>query len=157
MNAEQLLEILNANKLMHSDEEAMAFEEAMTELAKTPQNEYLRPLHLVFDDECKHYEVMYGLVHFVESFEQREQLQAFIDVAPKILDRAVDWTKRLLYGILNDDSARVLYSQLLRSASVQSREVACNLLQEIINDESSPLSERAAFVLEGLTAGKPTL
>ncbi|HEY9740688.1 MAG TPA: Imm30 family immunity protein [Coleofasciculaceae cyanobacterium] len=54
-------------------------------------------LHLVLDDECEHHKVMYGLIHFLESFDEKEQLQALIDVAPKLIVRAPDWSKTLHY------------------------------------------------------------
>jgi hypothetical protein len=132
---------------MRSRAEFIAFEEAMAELAKNPKNEYLPELHLVLDDECEHHEVMYGLIHFLESFEAKEQLQAFIDVIPKLIIRAQNWTKTLLYGILNDDSSRSLYKEILHSANSESRDVICQLLKEIAANESPPLSSRAESVL----------
>jgi hypothetical protein len=80
MREDTLIEIMNANRFMRSPAEFIAFEEAMAELAKNPKNEDLPELHLVLDDECEHHEVMYGLIHFLESFDAKEQLQAFIDV-----------------------------------------------------------------------------
>jgi len=147
MREDTLIEIMNANRFMRSRAEFIAFEEAMAELAKNPKNEYLPELHLVLDDECEHHEVMYGLIHFLESFDAKEQLQAFIDVIPKLIIRAPNWTKTLLYGILNDDSSRALYKEILHSANSESRDVICQLLKEIAANESPPLSSRAESVL----------
>ncbi|NJK69133.1 MAG: hypothetical protein HC941_23765 [Microcoleus sp. SU_5_3] len=47
MNATQSIEILNANKFMRSDEEAMNFDYALAELALHPNREYLPALYLV--------------------------------------------------------------------------------------------------------------
>jgi hypothetical protein len=152
MKEDALIEKMNANKFMRSRAEVIAFEEAMAELAKNPKNEYLPELHLILDDECEHHEVMYGLIHCLESFDEKEQLQALIDVAPKLIVRAPDWTKTLHYRILNDDSARALYKELLYSANPESREVVYQFLKEIAANESPPLSPRAEFVLaEGAT------
>ena len=74
---------------------------------------------------------MYGLIHFPESFDEKEQLQAFIDVAPKLIVRAPDWTKTLHYRILNDDPSRALYKELLHSSNSESRDVVYQLLKEI--------------------------
>lgn len=148
MSEDTFIEIMNANKFMRSYAEVVAFEEAMAELAKHPKNEYLRPLHLVLDDRCEHFEVMYGLIHFLESFDEKEQFQAFIDVLPKMIIVATDWTKTLLYRILNDDSARALYKEMLKSANSQSRDVVCKVLREIADNEAPPLSSRAEFVLD---------
>ena len=91
---------------------------------------------------------MYGLIHFLESFYEKEQLQVLIDVAPKFIVRAPELTKTLHYRILNDDSARALYKELLHSATPESRDAVCRLLKEIATNESPPLSSRAEFVLD---------
>lgn len=147
MSEDTLIDTMDANKFMRSRAEVVAFEEAMAELAKHPKNEDLRSLHLVLDDQCEHHEVMYGLIHFLDYFDLKERLQAFIDVVPKMIDRASEWIEILNYRILNDDSARALYKELLHLANPESRDIVCQLLKEIAENESPPLSSRAEFVL----------
>ena len=53
MNVTQLIETLNANKFMRSDEEVMSFDFALAELALHRNSEYLPALYLVFDDRCE--------------------------------------------------------------------------------------------------------
>jgi len=150
MTNEEAIAALNANKLMHSYEEAMAFEEALAELAKQPKNEYLRSLHLVLDDRCWQHEVMYGLVHFLDYFALEERLQAFIDVTPQMAIAAPEWMEILVYRILNNDSARELFKQFLSTATTESQDALLTLLKDIATNESPPLSSRAQFViLEG--------
>ena len=152
MNATQWIEILNANKFMRSDEEAMNFDSAIAELAVHRNREYLPTLYLVFDDRCEQHEVMYGLIHFLESFELKDQLQAFIDAIDRMIVNAKEWTMILLYGILNQDLSRNSYSEILHSTQSQNRELCTNLLQEIAANESPPLSSRAESVISGATA-----
>jgi hypothetical protein len=147
MSEDTLIDTMDANKFMRSRAEVIAFEEAMAELAKHPKNEDLRSLHLVLDDQCEHHEVMYGLIHFLDYFDLKERLQAFIDVVPKIIDTASEWIEILHYRILNDDSARALYKEILHSANPESRDIVCQLLKEIAANESPPLSSRVEFVL----------
>jgi len=152
MNATQLIEILNANKFMRSDEEAMNFDLALAELALHPNREYLPALYLVLDDRCEQHEVMYGLIHFLESFEIKDQLQAFIDAIDRMIVNAKEWTMILLYGIINQDLSRNLYSEMLHSTHSQNRDLCTTLLQEIVVNESPPLSSRAESVISGATA-----
>ena len=152
MNATQWIEILNANKFMRSDEEAMNFDFALAELAVHRNREYLPTLYLVFDDRCEQHEVMYGLIHFLESFELKDQLQAFIDAIDRMIVNAKEWTMILLYGILNQDLSRNSYSEILHSTQSHNRELCTNLLQEIAANESPPLSSRAESVISGATA-----
>ena len=152
MNATQWIEILNANKFMRSDEEAMSFEFALAELATHPNREYLPALYLVLDDRCEQHEVMYGLIHFLESFELKDQLQAFIDAIDRMIVNAKEWAMILLYGILNQDLSRNLYSEMLHSTNSQNRDLCTTLLQEIATNEFPPLSSRAESVISGATA-----
>ena len=92
MNVTQLIETLNANKFMRSDEEVMSFDFTLAELVLHPNSEYLPALYLVLDDRCEQHEVMYGLIHFLESFELKEQLQAFIDSIDRMIVNAKEWT-----------------------------------------------------------------
>ena len=137
---------------MRSDEEAMSFDLALAELALHPNREYLPTLYLVFDDLCEQHEVMYGLIHFLESFELKDQLQAFIDAIDRMIVNAKEWTMILLYRILNQDLARSLYSEMLHSTHSQNRDLCTHLLREIVANESPPLSSRAESVISGATA-----
>ncbi|MCW6052755.1 hypothetical protein K4039_22435 [Lyngbya sp. CCAP 1446/10] len=152
MNATQLIEILNANKFMRSDEEAMNFDFALAELALHPNREYLPELYLVLDDRCEQHEVMYGLIHFLESFELKDQLQEFIDAIDRMIVNAKEWTMIILYGILNEDLSRNLYAKMLHSTNFQNRDLCTTLLQKIAANESPPLSSRAESIISGATA-----
>ena len=152
MNVTQLIERLNANKFMRSDEEVMIFEFTLAELALHPNSEHLPELYLVLDDRCEQHEVMYGLIHFLESFELKDQLQAFIDSIDRMIVNAKEWTMILIYGILNQDLARDLYSKMLHSTASPNRELCTHLLREIAANESPPLSSHAESVIFSATA-----
>lgn len=76
MNADKMIDILQANRLMRCAFDIAAFENALTELAQNPQNLWLPELHLVLDDRCQQQEVMWDLIHFLESFDMKAQLLA---------------------------------------------------------------------------------
>ena len=140
--------ILQSNKLMRSHEEVEAFEYALAEIAREPKVADLVDLHLVFDDNCHHEEVMFGLIHFLESFETEMILSAFIQAMPKMLTQAREWVLILHYRILNDDFTLRVYKSLLASAEVHYRDVAFEVLKEISLKESEPLALSARKVLE---------
>ena len=58
---------------------------------------------------------MFSLIHFLKSFDLKEQLQAFIDVIPNLFVSAPEWTKIIHYRIMNDESTRVLYKDMLKA------------------------------------------
>lgn len=137
MREDTLISILEANKLMRSADEVAAFEEALAELTKNPHSKYLRELHLVLDDRCQYQEVMFSLLHFLESFDVKEQLQAFIDVVPKLIVSAPEWTKIIHYRILNDNLICDLYIHMLNSVDSPSRNIIYELLEEIIEERQT--------------------
>ncbi|MFB2934180.1 Imm30 family immunity protein [Aerosakkonemataceae cyanobacterium BLCC-F154] len=139
MNAKTLLAILEANKFMRTNEEIAAFETALAEFAKNPNSEYLRELHLILNDECQQPEVMFSLIHFLESFEIKAQLQAFLDVVPQLILDAPEWTKIIHYRILNDESATTIYKDMLQSVDLPTQNVVENLIEQI-NQEHQPVN-----------------
>ncbi|MEG4457262.1 Imm30 family immunity protein [Microcoleus sp. N9_A1] len=124
------ISILETNKLMRSPDEVIAFENALASLADRPQDEDLPDLHLILDDRCEQPEVMFGLIHFLESFDVSAQIQAFVTVVPQLMLVASEWT-RILHGrILNDDDACGLYRDILHSLNSQEPNFVRQLLEE---------------------------
>ncbi len=124
------ISILEANKLMRSPDEVTAFENALASLANHPQNEDLPDLHRILDDRCEQPEVMFGLIHFLESFDVSAQIQAFVTVVPQLMLVASEWTRILHDRILNDDDACCLYRDILHSLNSQEPSFVRQLLEE---------------------------
>jgi hypothetical protein len=148
MNIQDLLRTLGDNRLMENQEQVLRFEAALEQFANHPQaSEHLRELHLVLDDKTQHGEVMYGLIHLLESFRAEQQLVAFIDTLPSLTARAPEWVKTLTYRILNDEYARSIYKRAFLSSTGASKALIQSLLTEIQQTDPSPLSAHARDVL----------
>jgi hypothetical protein len=130
MKENRSIEILAANKLMRSPDEVTAFENALAALAENPNNKYLSDLHLILDDHCEQPEVMFGLIHFLESFDVSAQIQAFVAVVPQLILIGSEWTKILHNRILNDDYACHLYRDILHSLNSKQPNFVRQLLEE---------------------------
>ncbi|WP_293354357.1 MULTISPECIES: Imm30 family immunity protein [unclassified Microcoleus] len=124
------ISILEVNKLMRSPDEVTAFENALASLADRPQDEDLPDLHLILDDRCEQPEVMFGLIHFLESFDVSAQIQAFVTVVPQLMLVASEWTRILHSHILNDGDACRLYRDTLHSLNSQEPNFVRQLLEE---------------------------
>jgi len=122
MSQNPQIAILEANRFMRSPDEAASFEQALTELAQNPDLSDLPKLHLILDDACQQPEVMFSLVHFLESFALQEQLQAFVQVLPSLVKSAAAWTAILHIRIINDAEAQIALEEMLQSMSSQKRE-----------------------------------
>jgi hypothetical protein len=128
MSENSQIGILKTNRFMRSPEEVVAFERALTEMAQNPNSEDLYQLHLILDDACQHPEVMFSLIHFLESFSLQEQLQAFVRVLPHLVKQAAEWTSIIHARIINDAEARVAFEAILQSMNNHQRDEVCQLL-----------------------------
>lgn len=132
MNQNNLLAILRENRLMQTQQQVTDFENALAEIADNPDEQNLSAYHLVLDDQCQQPEVMFSLIHFLESFDIEEQIAAFIKVVPQLMINAPEWTKIIHDRILNDDSACQVYQKLLHSANLNTPHFLYHLLEESI-------------------------
>jgi hypothetical protein len=134
MNQNDLLTILKNNCLMQTEEQVVQFENALAELAENPDEQYLSQYHLILNDQCEHPEVMFGLIHFLESFEVGKQIKALIEVVPQLMITAPEWTRIIHDRILNDELACQLYQNLLHSINLETPHFIYHLLeQSVIN------------------------
>jgi len=130
MSQNKVLDVLNRNRLLRHSEEIYAFENALNELAENQNSDYLEDLHLVLDDRCEQPDVMFGLIHLLESFELEEQLRAFVSIVSKLMITAPDWTQILHNRILNDEPACKLYKEILHSFNSRQPHFIYQLLEE---------------------------
>ncbi|MCU0545243.1 MAG: Imm30 family immunity protein [Oscillatoriaceae cyanobacterium Prado104] len=130
MKEKSQLEVLAANKLMRSTEEVTAFENALVALAENPHQEDLPNLHLILDDRCEQPEVMFGLIHFLESFEVSAQLKSFVKVVPELIIVASEWTIIIHNRVLNDEIACHVYRDILSLFNAQKPHFVRELLEQ---------------------------
>lgn len=135
MSHDSFIKILQDNQLMRSFDEVMAFEQALEELAQNPNFDNLSSLHLILNDDCQQPDVMFSLVHFIESFNVQEQIQAFIQVIPILIEQAPQWTEILYTRINNDKTARTVFETTLQSMSLEKRERIQQLLSSKLLSE----------------------
>jgi len=121
MNQNPLIDVLEANRLLRSPHEVAIFEQTLEKLAQNPDPADLPSLHLILDDACEQPEVMFSLVHFLESFDVQAQVQAFIQVMPDLVKRSAEWSTILYSRIMNDDVARSAFEERVRSMNDQEK------------------------------------
>ena len=136
-----LIKILQENRLMKTPQEINIFEENLEKIAKNPNDDNLKDLHLILDDNCQHPEIMFSLVHFLEDFELQKQIQVFIEVIPQLMINAPEWTKILHYRIINDESACKVYQNSLELANQKTPHFLYQLLQERVKNHLNSPSE----------------
>jgi hypothetical protein len=135
MNQTSLLAILRENRLMQTEEQVATFENALAEIADNPDEQNLSKYHLLLDDQCQQPEVMFSLIHFLESFDVEKQISAFIDVIPQLMINAHEWARIIHNRILNDESACQVYQKKIKSANLNKPHFIYYLLQESIENK----------------------
>jgi hypothetical protein len=109
MSPNLLIDVLEANRLLRSSDEVARFEQTLEQLAQHPDPADLPRLHCILDDACEHPEVMFSLVHFLESFDVQAQVQAFVQVMPDLAKRSAEWRTILHARIMNDPIAQAAF------------------------------------------------
>ncbi len=132
MQGKDWLKALETNRLMQSPDEVAAFEDALAQLAEEPDPALLSGLHLVLDDRCQQPEVLFGLIHFLESFEISAQISAFAAVVPQLIFTAPEWVKVLHTRLLNDEMALPVYREVLCGMNQSEPNFIRQLLEESV-------------------------
>lgn len=94
---------------MQTQDDARSFDWLVYELASQQKPYVLDDLMDFFDDECEHPEVMYSLVHAIETFPDEIYLRGIIKNTFK-LDGRIEWFETLFYRVLNSPE----YYELLK-------------------------------------------
>lgn len=148
MTLPETIDVLTSNRLLKTREQVAAFEEALEQVSSHPlAAEHLREIHLVLDDQTHHNEVMYGVIHLLESFAIEKQIQAFIEALPTLQKQAPEWVKTLNYRLLNDETARSVYKEAFRNAVPATKGLIRSAVAEIIEAEQPPLRDHARHML----------
>lgn len=111
MDNKVLVETLHQNRLMNTEEEIELFERTLGQIASNPQDLELLPSLLdVFDDNTTHQNVMWTLLHYIETFAEafsvKEYVQVLMEFDPILLSSAEEWLGTLLIRSLNAENYR---------------------------------------------------
>ncbi|NJR65631.1 MAG: hypothetical protein HC772_10410 [Leptolyngbyaceae cyanobacterium CRU_2_3] len=143
MSQNPLIELLEKNRLLRSPDEVALFEQTLEKLTQNPDSKDLPSLHLILDDACEQPEVMFSLVHFLESFEVQEQVQAFIQVMPDLVKRAAEWTAILHSRMMNDAIAKAEFEGKVRSMDVHEGDTTRSFISSLSKKVASKSSTSA--------------
>ncbi|AEV68177.1 Imm30 family immunity protein [Acetivibrio clariflavus] len=131
MDVNTYIKDLQKNKLLRTQEECEAFDNALEKLLNYQSKEILEDLFLVFDDSAKEEEVMFGLIHFLEDYEMNTYLNGLAKSLPKMLQNAKEWVLILNKRILNSEQYRNAYAEIIKVMEEQYKKLIINLMNEI--------------------------
>lgn len=153
MDVKSELNKIYTNRLLQSQEEIDAFEEALGNLICLEDNSVITELCMGFDDDTEQYEIMFGLVHGIEHLYKEnieEGLYLIALAIPSVIDRAREWMEVLHYRILNHEQVRIIYGSVLSKLDDRTKEIIINLLGDIKSEDPNMFSNSVDEVLKAI-------
>ena len=108
---------------------------------------YVTQLFDVFVDDCDQSEVMWGLLHFVESFDDETYISALLLSIEELSAKAKDWLEIILSRVLNNDDSKSQLIIALKNRSEFENTSVIKLLESFKTDEEPSLRDYASKVL----------
>lgn len=102
---EKELEMLDHSKGFETEEMFDEFEQALALILSYKNPDCIPFLLQYLSDDTDYPEMMYLIIHSVESFPLEDDLNGTFKVLTQIYKKAPDFTKTLIYGILNEKNA----------------------------------------------------
>lgn len=135
MNIKDETKKLQQNRLLRTSSEVYNFEQAIENILSLKDVNLIKNLCKGFDDQTSDHEVMFGLVHAVESFEGEEGLLVMAEAIPDMLPKAKEWVQTLHYRILNHEPSRHMYAKVLTNVNLNVKNLIIGILEEIKNED----------------------
>lgn len=153
MDVKSELNKIYTNRLLQSQEEIYAFEEALGNLIGLGDKSVITDLCMGFDDDTEQYEIMFGLIHGIEHLYKEnieEGLHLMALTVPCVIDRAREWMEILHYRILNHEQVRKMYGSILSKLDDKTKGIIINLLRDIKNEDPNMFSHSVDEVLKAI-------
>lgn len=135
---------------MKTPEDVNLFEELVYELAEQKTPGVLDDLINLFDDKCEHPEVMYSLVHAIETFPDKLYIQSILKNISKLEGR-LEWFLTLFYGIFNSNDCYLLLKKYVKELPQNNRLIE---VLDVIYQESEMHREQVEELRSILNANK---
>ncbi|AIQ27111.1 MULTISPECIES: Imm30 family immunity protein [Paenibacillus] len=141
---------LYENRLLRTELECEQFDLALEGLAGDTEDAVIHQIFKVFDDDTEQEEVMFSLVHFVESVQMEMYLTQLLESLPDMMEHARNWAIVLNTRILNDDNYRKDYAEIAALMPVKVKRCLAFLLEEIKEDNPRLFERKANYILAKL-------
>ncbi|WP_195974645.1 Imm30 family immunity protein [Clostridium butyricum] len=145
MNILDEVKILNENKLLRTNEEIEKFECAIENILSNEDYKDIKHLCTGFDDNTEDDEVMFGIIHAIESYDRMADmkltLKEFIDSIPSVYSYAKEWIKIMNKRILNDENSLEEYIKIAENCDTELKLILIELMNEVKKDNPERFSQ----------------
>lgn len=105
---------------METAEDIKEFEVLAWKLAKTGKTDVLNQLISLFDDNHPYQEVMFGLLHIIETYKDEEYVNSVLSNIKIGLNKYPEWACRIINRILNEDKCKKIFHNNMHLADRES-------------------------------------
>ncbi len=154
LNIHQEIEKLKNSNLLKSDKDINDFEEAITRIVGVGDLICIKYLCAGFHDDTEHDEIMFGLIHAIESFDQNyplyDTLKELAESVPLMFPHAKEWAKTLHKRILNHKSTLEIYVDVVSRSNTPTKNLIAEIVTEIKHKNPSRFEESADRFLSSI-------
>lgn len=143
----QIVEELYKNRLLVTNEEVVKFENSLNEIAQVIEEDDILDLCNVFDDNTKDDEMMFGVIHLIESFSSERAFELTVLGVVNMMESALNWAKIIMYRCLNDDFSRDMLKNAISKMDFQGKQSIEGLLSSIKKEDGDKFGSAIDYVL----------
>ncbi|WP_397538202.1 Imm30 family immunity protein [Rummeliibacillus pycnus] len=150
---------LKNNRLLRDENEVEKFEKSIENILVMKDVKHIEILCQGFDDLTENDEVLFGLIHAIESYDNivssEVSLEVLANSIPKMLPHAQEWLKILHKRILNHEPSRNVYKKIIPTLDNDTQEFIVSQLTSIKEKNPSRFEESVNSILDFLQMVRP--
>lgn len=129
------------NRLLKDVDEIAIFEESLNELKDNFNEDDIVKLFEVLDDKTENTEVMFGVIHLIETLSSEQAFFNTIEGIVKLKKYSPEWAKIIVYRCLNDLFSIEMLKKIIPNLNSEMRTEMCDLLMEIKAEDEEKFGE----------------
>ncbi|SES45120.1 Imm30 family immunity protein [Psychrobacillus sp. OK032] len=149
----ELTELKN-NRLLRDENEVEKFEKSIENILEMKDVNHIEVLCQGFDDLTENDEVMFGLIHAIESYDNivgsEVSLKVLANSIPKMIPHAKEWLKILQKRILNHEPSLNIYKEIIPTLNKDVQDFIISQLTIIKEKNPNKFEKSVNSILEYL-------
>ena len=126
---------LYKNRFLKNDVEIAIFEKTLSDLATDFAEEDIVELCNILDDNTMEFEVMFGIIHLLESLSSEDAFKNTIEGVINLKGHSPIWAKTIIYRCLNDAFSIEMINKIIPTLDKKIKEEFGDLLSEIKTED----------------------
>lgn len=142
------------NRLLRTQQEIQDFEQGIINILGINDVQHIKNLCLGFDDATENDEIMFGLIHAIESYDKTFGSELpLINLAESLnfmLPHAKEWAKTLHKRILNHDPSSKVYAEVISKVDIGIKSSVIEIVNQIKDKNPKKFETPVLFFLSNL-------